>query len=61
MNMGNYRAQFIAHKIPEDNSKCLVSFSATWLSSDSAKGQEKMENIFKMWQMLFEKLIPEKI
>ena len=59
--MSNHRGQFLAHKIPGESSKCIVSFSATWLTANKAKGQQKANNLFKVWQILIEKLIPEKI
>ena len=61
MDMANHCGQFVAYRIPGDSSKCIISFSATWQASDPAKGQKAMEGMFKLWGMLFEKLLPEKI
>ena len=61
MSMHEYRANITAHRIPGENMKCLVSFTASYHTSNKGKTDGIMSGILMMWELMYTKLIPEKI
>ena len=59
--MDNLQDQIVAHEIPNEPNKCIVSVTYTYATNDAKKAAETVDGFMKLHEQVITKNIPEMV